>query len=277
MTVTESMPSQSNARSTFLGFDFFGAGNAGHRHEFLRSTNRWIGVRGTPVPFLSGPWMPDAIDSDMRNVTAATPVHMVGVGAGLAPIALRSLFPEGAPRTNKFDLAVGYFAERRARRDERAFKVFLCRASKQSRVIYIGNETGRDFEAEFFIHASMFRGLANLFSRQRVSFYMPEYRNTSVEDLTRHFIEYDTVLSSRYLAILAAAWAGCKVAALGRSSKIRAVADQLGLPLVEGPFDLERLEAGQQAAWTAPPARLPGPAAQAAQSVKMVCSNSLEH
>ncbi len=64
-------------------------------------------------------------------------------------------------------------------------------------------------------------------------------------DLVRPFGECKTILSSRYHGLLTAAWFGCKVGAIGRSSKVVALAKLLEVPAIVPPIktgDLERLE-----------------------------------
>ena len=49
------------------------------------------------------------------------------------------------------------------------------------------------------------------------------------------------MISTRYHGVLAAAWAGCKVGAIARSSKVKFLADDLGIPYVSPPLTEERI------------------------------------
>ena len=172
----------------------------------------------------------------------------ISVGADLAHVALRTVFEAVAPGAPIFDLAVTYYAERSSGVELGQVKKFLVEMAKSNQVIFVGNETRRGIGAEYDLYRSMFLGLRNLFSRSDVDLYLPDYRGGSILDLVSHFTRYKVVLSSRYHSILAAAWAGCRVTALGRGSKIGAVARELDIPLVEGALDVSKLHGGYQAA-----------------------------
>jgi polysaccharide pyruvyl transferase WcaK-like protein len=69
----------------------------------------------------------------------------------------------------------------------------------------------------------------------------PDYAACTVAELVLPFAECATILTSRLHGILAAAWMGCRVAAIGRSSKVIAIAEKLGVPLVKPPLGEEVL------------------------------------
>jgi polysaccharide pyruvyl transferase WcaK-like protein len=58
-----------------------------------------------------------------------------------------------------------------------------------------------------------------------------------MEELIGHFNEYDLVLSSRFHALLTAAWFRCRVIALSLSSKISQLAEELDVEMIEPDFD----------------------------------------
>ena len=70
------------------------------------------------------------------------------------------------------------------------------------------------------------------------------YGEDSLPELIRFIPECQTVVGNRYHGLLAAAWAGCKVAAIGRSSKVTALAKDLNVPLAMLPLSRERLARG---------------------------------
>jgi len=71
---------------------------------------------------------------------------------------------------------------------------------------------------------------------------VPSYEKDSLIELIRPICLNDTVISSRYHGLLIASWAGCKVAAIGRSSKIFALTDELQIPICDLPVTREKLE-----------------------------------
>jgi hypothetical protein len=69
----------------------------------------------------------------------------------------------------------------------------------------------------------------------------PDYDRCALLDLVKPVTECETILSSRFHGILTAAWFGCKVAALGRGTKVTALAKECDIPCVEPPFDAEKI------------------------------------
>jgi hypothetical protein len=74
--------------------------------------------------------------------------------------------------------------------------------------------------------------------RPSVTLLRPDYHAGSMADLLRPFAQCRTVLSSRYHGILSAAWSGCRVAGIARSSKVKWLCEQLGVPATEPPLDV---------------------------------------
>jgi polysaccharide pyruvyl transferase WcaK-like protein len=71
---------------------------------------------------------------------------------------------------------------------------------------------------------------------------VPDYARGSIADLLAPISRCRTILSSRYHAALAAAWMGCRIGVIARSSKVRAIAEELQLPLLAPPVALETLQ-----------------------------------
>ena len=79
--------------------------------------------------------------------------------------------------------------------------------------------------------------------RRKLILRRPDYGLCTLLDLVQPVAECETVLSSRFHGLLAAAWLGCRVAALGRSSKVVALAKECNIPCIEPPFDSQRVQA----------------------------------
>ena len=71
----------------------------------------------------------------------------------------------------------------------------------------------------------------------------PAYAGGSMEDLLVPFTMCERVVSWRYHGLLAAAWLGRRVGAVARSSKVRALAEDLGVPWRPSPVSVDDLRA----------------------------------
>lgn len=95
---------------------------------------------------------------------------------------------------------------------------------------------------------------------------MPDYNQATLDELVSHFLGYKVGMSYRYHSLLSAAWAGCKIVALERSSKISALSMELGISLVTAPLNYEKLCAGFESACVIPKSVLEGFAQRAQDS-----------
>lgn len=85
---------------------------------------------------------------------------------------------------------------------------------------------------------------------------IPPYEDGAIRDLFRPFASCATLLSSRYHGLLAAAWAGRRIGAIGRSSKIIALAEDLEIPIIRLPFEDDSLYRLREQAVTVPRKKL---------------------
>jgi polysaccharide pyruvyl transferase WcaK-like protein len=166
-------------------------------------------------------WTRDGSTTDLLIRRLGVSPLKVTTGADLANIALKNIFSKVAPDNHrKYELAVTYYAEDVARSDIKELRNFLECISKEKSVIFVANETRKDRHFEYGIYRSMFGRLRNLYKPCPVSLFSPDYETASLPELVTHFQNYKVVMASRYHALLAAAWAGCKIVALARSSKV---------------------------------------------------------
>lgn len=194
-------------------------------------------------------WTRDDFTTRVLKEVAGCDPSRVSTGADLANIELKRIFPD-VPKPlsqRKHDLALCFFGESAAANDMRALRSLLytmADAGRQS--VFIANEARRNKPFEHWVYRRMFR--ANPLRRPRVPFFVPDYAHASVPALVRHFEDYATVMSSRYHGLLAAAWAGCRVVALARSSKTSALCEVLGIREIAKPFTEEKLRSGLEGA-----------------------------
>jgi len=85
-------------------------------------------------------------------------------------------------------------------------------------------------------------------ARRKLVLSVPDYMNGDFRALLSPIDDCSTVISSRYHGILIAAWMGCKVAAIARSSKIPPLAEALRIPVCYPPLTRGKLEAMQKEA-----------------------------
>ena len=83
------------------------------------------------------------------------------------------------------------------------------------------------------LYKKTFSPLRRFVRKREIGFHAPDYDAANAHEMIEHFEDYSIVISSRYHALLTAAWAGARVAALARSSKLRFLAEELDVPLVE--------------------------------------------
>jgi hypothetical protein len=79
-----------------------------------------------------------------------------------------------------------------------------------------------------------------------VRLYRPRYHRCGLADLVEPFSFCKRILSSRYHGILSAAWSGCRVAGIARSSKVKWLCQQLEIPMVNPPITREALSEAEK-------------------------------
>jgi len=185
----------------------------------------------------------------------------IHIGADLANISLPHLMKSVTPE-RKYSLGVVLGHDTLSDRDLDAAKFFLKNRRSKTLTAFITGDSRDEEGFEYRLHQSWTRNWLSPL-RRKLSLRRPDYAVCGMEDFVRPFAECETVISSRYHGLLTAAWCGCKVAAVGRSSKVTALAESLDVPVIIPPIkecDLitlekaavrvapERLEAFQKAA-----------------------------
>ena len=173
------------------------------------------------------------------------PAERVALGADLAHLSLANLFP--APvETRDFALGLMVAGDTMTPADLEAVGRFALAQAEP--IAFLAGETRDQPGFEPHIH----RYLIERFGPQmadRLRLFVPPYRDGSLLDLVQPIARCATVISARFHGLLAAAWAGCRVAAVGRSSKVVALASELQIPMAALPLDEEQLsKLAQQAA-----------------------------
>lgn len=209
-------------------------------------------------------WTRDDASRELLVDHGAADPQRVTAGSDLAHITLQGLFPLRTGRGAA--LGVNYYAESPRRGDAVALRRFLAQVGPRQPVVFFCQETrpkGFDLDAYRRIRG----GWRPWRRRLPVGLQTPDYASGGMPDLVEHFRSYDIVMSSRYHALLAAAWAGCRVVGLGRGSKLEICARELGVPLVTSPFTEPALLQAYAEAQPLPRERLEASADRARKSV----------
>jgi hypothetical protein len=164
------------------------------------------------------------------------PAEKIHAGADLAHLSLAEWFHSPKPLAQRaFDLGFNYFDEEVSPAREGGIVEFWRELRKDGvRKRFFCNETRPGYERSFY-QRQLRPGFFGRLGAER-ELVLPPYAHASLGQLISHFQDYRTVISSRYHGLLAAAWAGCKVVPLARSSKISSLAADLGLTVVDN-FD----------------------------------------
>lgn len=167
----------------------------------------------------------------------------VTTSSDLANISLSKIFDEKKIKNEKrkFDTGICYFDEDQNADNIKTISQLGIELQKKKRKTYFFSNSISDGKFESVFFERMFSGVKYLISK-KPEFYQPDYfGNSSTESLVSHFKNVDTVISSRYHVLLTAAWAGCRIVSLERSSKVTALCDELQIPEVKKPYDLNEI------------------------------------
>lgn len=176
-------------------------------------------------------------------------------GSDLAHIALGKLFPNPTETSgSENNIGLIFYGERFAREELEEIKKFADGLMKFAKVTFLANDI-RNRHFEHKVYSQMYDGFRS-FLRPRPKWFAPDYLAQNIRCLVHHFEGYETVFSSRYHGLLAAAWAGCRVVAVERSSKVGFLARELGIPNVSGPITERALSGALESACRVPRARL---------------------
>jgi polysaccharide pyruvyl transferase WcaK-like protein len=163
------------------------------------------------------------------------PEARVMAGADLANLSLARLFADTTPPKKEYRLGLTLAGDTLSPQDFCEIEKFL--ASRTHPVAFIACETRLASYFERGIHPR----LAARLPAGRLDIRFCQYSDDDLTEMVRPIAECETVISGRYHGLLAAAWAGCKVAAIGRSSKLTALAAELEVPIAPLPLDHCRL------------------------------------
>lgn len=190
------------------------------------------------------------------------------VGADLAHLFLaRQKWPTPCRRRH-IELAVNYYSERIQPEYSRAVARYLNAAARAGReVAFLAHEVRTQYPG---LEMDQVRSWARQpdCKLRGVRVLSPDYwRAATTGELVAVYDEIQTVVSARYHALLSAAWSGCRVCGIGRSSKIRGLCEELNIPLITPEVTAETLAHAEKVARIVPRAVLKRREAEARQMI----------
>ncbi len=186
----------------------------------------------------------DQMSGDLLVNTFDAAPATISVGSDLANVFLQRASESSWKNTTRA-VAVGlnYYAERFDLRT-RAALVRFFRTTSPRPAVFLANELRPFRHAELALYLGH-RRLWNFWNRDGVvPLVAPNYMAPQVDDLVAHLAQIGTVVAARYHCLLAAAWYGCKVCGIARSSKIEQLCKDLDIPSIRIPASAAALAAG---------------------------------
>lgn len=188
-------------------------------------------------------WTRDKMTYDFLKEVIGVNQEKVSLSSDLANIFLHDEL--GGISKNyderKYDIGICYYDENASSSNIFELKKFLKKNFKRYRSLLICNDINVRGNFEYSGYVKMFSRMEKLFRRD-IKICLPEYfTEEDTGKLISHFTDCRLVMSSRYHVLLTAAWAGCKVISMERSSKVTALSKELNIFEIKKPFTAEKL------------------------------------
>jgi Polysaccharide pyruvyl transferase len=164
-------------------------------------------------------------------------------GPDLAHISLRDICAEHPPislRPQELGLVVGH--DTLGPDDVETILSWLIQSRRTAAWITceVRNMAGGEYQL-YLKNRHRFDNIIFRYIKPRIRLHRPRYQTCSLAELVQPFSLCQTVLSTRYHGILSAAWSGCRVGGIARSSKVKWLCKQLRIPMIEPPFTREAM------------------------------------
>ncbi len=178
----------------------------------------------------------DIIRNDFGNKT-----NNILISADLANISLQQMFPLHKDVAKVYDLGFTINTDTLSHEDVCMVKKFIDNLSALKKV-FICNEIRKGKKFEHSIYRKYFKPWYNQSMTSNIDLFLPNYQKGSIQDLIAVYRRCETIITTRYHGLLTAAWAGCKVGVIARSSKVENLAKILEVPYVKSPVTLPDLQ-----------------------------------
>jgi len=189
-------------------------------------------------------WTRDYFSKEILTDSFGVSMDQIAVSGDLANVALNSFDCYECQTNRPIGLAFNCFMEHFPWRSIPSIVQFLRHEARKYKVVWLANETRvlrrQHSEITLYNHIAFILNVATRYDP--IDLVMPNYYAGSTSAMIEHFSAFQTVISCRYHCILSAAWAGCRIAGIGRSSKISALCQDLGVPCIALPITRRALE-----------------------------------
>ncbi len=188
-------------------------------------------------------WTRDEHSRDVLVNSFGMEPSKVSASADLANVSLFTMFGNaGNSEIRKFSLGLCYYDEKSDDESiENIRKFFRNISAQKKRSVFFANDVNDKGMFERELYGKIISPGMRIFPG-KTRFFAPDYfSNTPLKELVGHYSDYETVMTSRYHALLTAAWAGCRVISLERSSKVTALSKVLGITEVKKPYGPDEL------------------------------------
>ena len=176
----------------------------------------------------------------VRDAHSASIIRSLGVeenkiftGADLANISLSNICRKNKNRP--FKLGIVLASDTLSYADLKAVASFMWRIRYPSAFI------PTDVKEDSVIYLNLLFQFPWARIDTKIRLLMPPYFNGKFYQLLKPYSLCETVISARYHGLLTAAWSGCKVAAIARTSKVCALARVLNVPYCDLPLTYEKI------------------------------------
>lgn len=195
-------------------------------------------------------WTRDNATTDILLNDFRISPDKVSTSSDLANISLGRIFSSSEDsERRKYELGFCYYDEKSEAKDIDNIGRFL-KKFKKGKILLFGNEINKKGNFEYALYEKMFGGFKK-YLYGSIEVYTPDYfSEVKTAELVGHYEKCRIIMTSRYHALLTAAWAGCRVVSLERSSKVTSLAEELGIKEIKKPFTPEKLEQGYEDAKT---------------------------
>lgn len=186
-------------------------------------------------------WSRDKMTTDVLVDSLEVDKEKVTTSSDLANIFLRNHNHESEKTDFKHEAGICYYDENTEEENLKEIKKFVKKNFKKNEVLFFGNEASIKGNYETAIFRKMY-GKSNRIFNRGINYYSPDYLNEKrLENLISHYNDCRIVMTTRYHALLTAAWKGCRVVSLERSSKVTSLSKELGVEEVTKPYTQAKL------------------------------------
>ena len=161
--------------------------------------------------------------------------------ADLANISLQHIFDQTQDTEKTYDLGWTVNTDSIEENDIHVIKSFI-NSLRNSKKVFVCNEVRKLKSMERSVYRKYFKSWYYPWNTSNQVLSVPKYSSASLQDLVSVYSKCKKLITTRYHGLLIAAWAGCAVGAIARSSKVENLAKVLGVPYAKKPLKSSELQ-----------------------------------